>query len=210
MRNDEVLNRLQNLINYMPLQKEISQKTGIKQNTLSSKSARNSNWAEEEIQKLNKAYNIDIFKGVSQNITPDNNSVSVDFYPDVFGSCGSGSFVLSETKEKINIPVNCFLKPFSQSAKYSVITARGNSMYPAIYDKDRLIVQHWNGEQIIDNQIYVFCYRDEIFVKRLSKNVNQLVITSDNKDFDTIKLLGEDLNNVFVIGQIVGLMRDLR
>lgn len=83
-------------------------------------------------------------------------------------------------------------------------------MEPLILDKDKLIVEHWNGEQIIDNRPYIFCYKDEIFIKRLVKNINQLVIIPENKTYDTIKLSGEELNNVNIIGQVVGLMRDLR
>ena len=83
-------------------------------------------------------------------------------------------------------------------------------MQPFIYTGDKLIVEHWNGEQIIDNQVYVFCYDNEIFVKRLTKNINQLVIKSDNTFYDVIKLTGDELNKIIIVGQIVGLMRDLR
>ena len=83
-------------------------------------------------------------------------------------------------------------------------------MQPLIFDKDKLIIEHWNGEQIIDNRPYIFCYKDEIFIKRLAKNVDQLLIISENKDYDIRKLSGNQLKDVNIIGQIVGLMRDLR
>lgn len=136
--------------------------------------------------------------------------ITLDYYPDIFGSCGTGEFVLSPEKQQIQVPDNVFFKKFSKTKKYSVINAYGDSMQPFIYSGDKLIVEHWNGEQIIDNQVYVFCYENEIFVKRLTKNINQLVIKSDNTFYDTIKLIGSDLNKIIIIGQIVGLMRDLR
>ena len=74
MRNDEVLERLQNLIGYMPQQKELIIATGIKQSNISTKKFRNSNWSDEEIEKSFKSssdileYNGNrdnlIFKGV--------------------------------------------------------------------------------------------------------------------------------------------------
>ena len=67
MKNSVVFERLQNLIGYLPQQKEISEKTGINQNTLSAKKTRDSHWKDEEIEKLNAAYNIDIYKNISQN-----------------------------------------------------------------------------------------------------------------------------------------------
>ena len=211
MRNDEVLQRLQNLINYLPLQKEIAEKTGINQNTLSAKSTRNSNWKDEEIQKLNRAYNIDIYKEISHNITTDEETLPIDYYPDVFGSCGSGAFVLSDRKEVIQVPKKLFTS-FSPIKRYSVINAIGESMSPNIHDKDRLIVEHWEGGQIKDNRVYVFCYKDEIFVKRLVKNIDEIIIQSDNPDpmYRPRHIEKEDMNNVLIVGEIIGLMRDMR
>lgn len=207
MRNSEVLDRLQKLINYMPRQKEISDKTGINQNTLSAKATRDSHWKDEEIQKLNAAYNVDIYKEISQNTTED--CIFLDYYPEVFGSCGSGTFVLSEQKEIIQVPKRLF-DNFSKTKTYSVINAVGESMMPNIQDKDRLIVEHWNGEQIMDNQIYVFCYKEEIFTKRLIKNVDEIIIKSDNPDpiYRPRFIEKDDMNNIILIGRIVGLMRE--
>lgn len=85
-------------------------------------------------------------------------------------------------------------------------------MSPTIYDKDKLIVEHWEGEQIKDNQVYVFAYNNEIFVKRLVKNVDEIVITSDNPNpiYRPRFIEKDDMNNVLIIGQIIGLFRGLR
>ena len=214
MNNSEVFNRLEKLLNYLPRQKEIADKTGINQNTLSAKASRNSQWTDEDIQKLNTAFNIDIYKEKSLKITKNHNmqdeDVILDYYPDVFGSCGSGAFTLSEMREQIIVPKKAFFTAYNPVKKYSVINARGNSMEPLIFDNDKLIIEHSDGEQIIDNRPYIFCYNDEIFIKKLAKNVNQLVITSENKSYDVIKLTGDEINKVLIIGQVVGLMRDLR
>lgn len=63
---------------------------------------------------------------------------------------------------------------------------------------------------LIPYRPYIFSYKDEIFIKRLVKNINQLIIIPENKLYDTIKLQGEELKEINIIGQIVGLMRDLR
>lgn len=143
----------------------------------------------------------------NQNV---DNSVILDYFPDVFGSCGSGVFQFSTKKEQIAIPKNSLFKNFTPEKQYFVINAYGNSMEPFICDKDKLVIESWNGEQIIDNKPYLFAYKDEIFIKRLAKNVNQLIIIPDNKDYDIIKLKDKELEEVNIIGQIVGLMRELR
>ena len=156
-------------------------------------------------EKIEKHYKIDLSKPV---ISDD--SIIIDYYPDMFGSCGNGVFALSPIKEQLIVPKNAFFTRFSPVKQYSVINAYGDSMQPFICDKDRLIIEHYEGEQIIDNRPYIFCYKDEIFIKRLVKNVNQLVIIPDNKEYDTIKLIDNELENVNIIGQVVGLMRNLR
>lgn len=158
----------------------------------------------EQIKQLENYFKIDFTK-----VNKEENKITLDYYPDIFGSCGTGEFVLSPEKQQIQVPDNVFFKKFSKVKKYSVINAQGDSMQPFIYSGDKLIVEHWNGEQIIDNQVYVFCYDNEIFVKRLTKNINQLVIKSDNTFYDVIKLTGDDLSKIIIVGQIVGLMRDL-
>ena len=139
---------------------------------------------------------------------PVENIIEMDYYPTVFGSCGNGTFVFSEHKEVIEIPRAC-LQSYSGFKHYSVINARGDSMSPYIIDNDKLVVEHWNGGQIIDNCIYVFRYANELFVKRLVKNITQIVIKSDNPLYEPIKITDKD-QDFEVIGQIVGLMRDLR
>lgn len=163
---------------------------------------------EFEIKKIDEAFNISSTE--LNTISLDVDSVTIDYYPDIFGSCGNGVFELSPEKTQIIVPKNAFFEKFSPNKTYSVINAHGNSMQPLIFDRDKLIVEHWNGEQIIDNKPYIFCYKDEIFIKRLAKNVDQLMIISENKDYDTRKLEGEQLKDVNIIGLIVGLMRDLR
>ena len=159
----------------------------------------------------NENYNI-LLNHFGKTALTEEETVTLDFYPEVFGSCGNGAFILSEEKEQINVPVKCFNFPFSKVKKYSVINAVGDSMQPFIYDKDKLIVEHYSGEQIKDNRVYVFCYCNEIFIKRLSKNINEIIIKSDNPDpcYRTRIIEKEDMNNIIIIGEIVGLMRDLR
>ena len=210
MLNTVVLDRLQNLIGYIPTQNELVLKTGIKQTTLSNKAIRNSKWKIEEIQKLNVGYGIDLLKPISQNIT--NDTITLDYYPDVFGSCGTGYFVSSEHKEQIQVPVNALFKKLSQGKKYSVINAIGNSMSPYIEPQDKLIVEHLDNQPIIDNHVYVFCYDNDLYIKRLYKNIDEIIAKSDNPDpiFKVKSIPKTEWNNLQIVGEIVGLMREFK
>ena len=208
----EIQTDLQKLTNRKITYTDIGNILGTGRANISTRAKNNSQVTPKEISLLENAYNVSLsdIKHIKQYKCSDTDSVTLDYYPDIFGSCGNGIFELSQEKEQIIVPKKAFFEKFSPNKTYSVINAYGNSMQPLIFDKDKLIVEHWDGEQIIDNKPYIFCYKDEIFIKRLAKNVDQLMIISENKDYDIRKLTGNQLKDVNIIGQIVGLMRDLR
>jgi phage repressor protein C with HTH and peptisase S24 domain len=157
---------------------------------------------QKNIEQLEEHFAIKLFDNSSENC------VDIEYYSDVWASCGNGAVVFEESAEKLSVPKS-LIQNYSSSSRYSVINARGDSMQPFIQNFDKLIVEHWNGGQIIDNCIYVFRYANELFVKRLVKNITQIVIKSDNPLYEPIKITDKD-QDFEVIGQIVGLMRDLR
>jgi phage repressor protein C with HTH and peptisase S24 domain len=159
----------------------------------------NSKFSDEEIKKIESFYGIKIDKQAAIN------EVALDFYPDVFGSCGSGSMVFSEASEKISVTKE-LITNYSASNKYSVISARGSSMSPVINDDDKLVIQHDLGGQIVDDTVYLFRYNDELFIKRLVKNVDQIVCISENPRFQD-RIIEPKEDNFSIIGKVVGLFR---
>jgi phage repressor protein C with HTH and peptisase S24 domain len=203
---DELFDRLQNIINFKPSRQNIADILEVSPAAIGNRIARESELKFEELRKIEKAYSI--LGSLTQDVLVSDNCVDLDYYSDVWASCGTGAVVFEESTEKLSVP-KTMIQNFSDSKKYSVINSRGDSMTPFIQDRDKLIVEHWQGGQIIDNCIYVFRYANELFVKRLVKNVTQIVIKSDNPIYEPIKIEGKDAD-FEVIGQIVGLMRDMR
>lgn len=191
---------LQNLINYKPTQQQIADILGVKQSVIGNRVARNSNFSDEEIAKIEEHYNITLAP------TSNANTVELDYYPDVYGSCGNGCMIFEESPEKISV-TKSQIHNYSGSDKYTVINARGLSMYPLICDMDKLIIKQHNGEQIIDNDVYVFNYNGEIFIKRLVKNIDQIVCISENKDFENRPITPTE-QNFKILGKVVGLFRE--
>lgn len=202
---DDKINSLQNLTKRKITYEDIAHSLGMSGNALRNWVYRNRELKEFESQKIDDYFNV-----TTQNKTTNSDSVTLDYFPDVFGSCGNGVFQFSTKKELITIPKSSLFKSFTPGKQYFVINAYGNSMEPYILDKDKLVIESYDGEQIIDNRPYLFAYKDEIFVKRLAKNVDQLMIIPENKDYDIRKLTGKQLEDINIIGQIVGLMRDFR
>ena len=208
MLYDELIDRLQNLIKDSVTGKsvKISQQTignilGMAQTGISFRIKNDKPFSIDELIKIEQAMGLPMgcLSGVSSS------DITLDFYPDVFGSCGSGCMVFSEAKEKLAVTKD-IITNYSASNQYSIISARGSSMSPTINDDDKLVIQHNLNEQIIDDTVYLFRYNDELFIKRLVKNVDQIVCISENPRFQD-RIIEPKGDNFSIIGKVVGLFR---
>ena len=204
---DEKINSLQNLIKRKITYEELAPILGVESgNAIRNWKYRKRPLKDFEIQKIDEAFNL-----ISTEQNKISDSVTLDYYPNVFGSCGTGYFVSSEQKEQIQVPVNALFKSLSKGKKYSVINAKGNSMSPYIESGDKLIIEHLDNQPIIDNHVYVFCYDKDLYIKRLYKNIDEIIAKSDNTEpiFKVKSIPKEEWGNLQIIGEVVGLMRNL-
>ena len=185
-------------------QSVLAESLGITRQTVSNRIKNGSEVTVSEIQKIEKFFNI---KLDIPSFVKSNDTITADYYPNVFASCGMGTVTFSDEKYPIFLPKE-LLKEKSNDAVYSVIIAKGDSMVPSVYPNDKLIVQHNNFAQIEDNKIYVFCYKNEFFVKRLSKNIDEVVVKSDNHEYNTKIISSSDLDYLSIIGKVVGIIRN--
>ena len=218
----ELLDELQKLTNLKISQTDIANALGTTRSNISLRIKNKSMATLEEIKKVIAFLNLSsphnvmnaLLKSKNQLIAdnieddPDQeDTISMDYYPDVFGSCGAGAFVFSENKEILEVPRR-LITSYDGFKKYSVINAVGDSMTPYIFDKDRLVVEHWQGEQIRDNRIYIFRFGDNIFIKRLVLNLDQIIVKSDNKEYPPRHIEKKDADDFQIIGRIVGIWRE--
>lgn len=201
MRHSELLERLQNLTQTRISQQAIANSLEIGQSAIGNRAVKDSSYSVDELMKIERAMGLPIgcLSGISSS------DITLDFYPDVFGSCGNGSMVFSEASEKISVTKD-IITNYSASNQYSIISARGSSMSPTINDDDKLVIQHNLNEQIIDDTVYLFRYNDELFIKRLVKNVDQIVCISENPRFQD-RIIEPKEDNFSIIGKVVGLFR---
>ena len=184
-------------------QSMLAESLGITRQTVSNRIKNASQVTVSEIKKIENFFGIAIFNDFGND---NEDLILLDYYTDIFASCGNGNIVFSNEKIKISLSTK-LISGFSKKKIYSMINASGNSMAPTIDNGDKLIVEHWTDNQIQDNKIYVFCFNNEIFVKRLSKNLDEIIIKSDNPEYRIRTINGSTINELILIGKIVGIIK---
>lgn len=191
MYYSQALLALQNLTNKVNIsQAEIGRIIGVTRSAMNGRVQRNSSFTDEEINKINEFYNVDIRQYMDTHV--DNvNMVAIT------ASCGTGV---------INADID-YLQ-LDNKQRYIYCFANGDSMIPDIKNGDCCLIQI---QESIDrqNDIYFFTYSNEQYLKRLSKNLNQLIISSDNKKYPDIILKEQEMDAIRVIGRCVGVIRRL-
>ena len=206
MKLEELINLISQKTGNYVNQSMLAESLGITRQTVSNRIKNESQVTVAELKKIEEYFSIEV---LTDNESVFRNLINIDYYQDVFASCGTGSIVFSE--DKIKLPISTLLiEGFAKQKTYSMINATGNSMAPTIDNGDKLIVEHWTGAQIQDNKIYVFCFNNEFFVKRLSKNLDEIIIKSDNPEYRTRTINGSTSDELILVGKIVGVIKSLR
>ena len=93
--------------------------------------------------------------------------------------------------------------PYENGAEYFICHSNDDSMFPLISKGDFLIVKKSDNENNIDNHIYLFVYKNDLYVKRLDKNINQIVVFSENKEYKTQYISSEEVDKFYLLGEVV-------
>lgn len=185
MQADKLFSALQKLTNKEVTQADICKILNCSSQKMSARVSRNSTFKDSEIAAIETALGISL---TQQNV---DNALLIS---PIEASCGNGLTVDTS-----------LINNYDSGAKYSFAVAKGNSMQPTISDNDICVIQNFNGD--FADGIYLFSIDNEMFIKRLSNNINQLVCLSDNPDFDKIILKGDELDKVNIVGRVVTIIK---
>lgn len=83
--------------------------------------------------------------------------------------------------ETQGVPTRWVLREGLSRDALIAITVRGESMEPALYDGD-VIVVNTADKQLVSGAVYVVNYEGEAVVKRMQRDAGQWWLTSDNSD----------------------------
>lgn len=212
MKHSELVTLITKYTGREPKNREFAKVLELTPEAIRSRAFRDVEYSYSDVEKLKNYFGINNGELAQNEALENSEEILVDYYPDVLASCGNGAFELSNVSEKIRIPKIC-IEQYSPISKYSVINAYGESMQPTIQNKDKLIIEiQEDYDRVKDNNIYIFSYEDRIFCKRLVQNIDNVVVISDNPNksiYPTSIIERERMNDIHLIGRIVGLMRGL-
>lgn len=129
---------------------------------------------------------------------------------DVEASAGHGSIVISEEYESTVIFSNSWLKSNGlRKNDLVIIKARGDSMNPTISNNDVLVIDR-NIHDSFQDGIYVFSYENELYVKRLQRQLNGgFKVISDNPLYESQVIEAKETRNLFIVGKVVWLCKNI-
>lgn len=203
MHFDELLDSLQNLINYKPTVKNIADALGVQDKAIYARKSRNSELTFEELLKIEEYY------GVNGKLTgfliKSNDCVELD-YIHIAPSCGRGTVVLDEadvTPIKIGKEIIKDIWKVSTPDVLKLFKASGDSMENTIEDGNILLVDT-SRTDYHNGGIYVLTINNDWFVKRLRLKINgDLEIISDNPKYEPEILRPNTDIEINVIGRVI-------
>ncbi len=196
LRQAEVLQLIAEFIQesgFPPTRAEISQKLGF----------RSANAAEDHLRALERKGYIEMLPGASRGIRIVGGDPTVYTGLPVVGRVAAGNPILAIQHIQGHLQVDPAM--FKPQAHY-LLKVRGVSMRDAgIMDGDLLAVHRTNEAR--SGQIVVARIKDEVTVKRLKRQGNQVQLLPENPDFDPIQI--DTKTDLFEIeGLAVGLIRN--
>lgn len=194
MKYSELIYALKNLINYEPKQIELCRILDIKPTAMSARVQRNSDFSVDEIAKIEMYYNIKINSSdgfITLRYFPKNIKYSNDDKFNIVGEC-----------IEYKLPENIF--PYGSFKNvYSMCRVKMYDMKPLINYNDFVILESNSDMEIENGELYIFYYNKQIYLKRLCKNINQIVVLSENPDFTTQYIENNQIEKLKLIGKVV-------
>ena len=185
------------LLDKKPTQSQIADIIGITQGSLSVRLKNGTEYSEEEVKKICKAFDKDLSFDMTDCITIDHIHINP--------SCGSGTIVLAEadvTPVKIGREI---IKNIwnSKPEDLKIFKASGDSMQETITDNDLLLID-LSKTDYNNGGIFLLTINNDWYIKRLRLRLTgELDIISDNEKYPIETLKPETTKEIKVIGRVI-------
>lgn len=198
MQTKELLTALYEKVGFKPTLKDLAKIVGHpSEQTMYSRTARNSTFPDNEIKKIEDHYGISLRNS-------DNNSLEIE-YINIHPSCGHGTIVLDDAEV---IPVRIGKELIQDVWKANphdlkLFKASGDSMQPLIEDGDILLV-NTARKDFNNGGIFLLTINNDWFIKRLRLRITgDLDIISENPKYPTETLSPKNSIEITILGRVI-------
>ena len=122
---------------------------------------------------------------------------------------GGGSFELGALPVSEHPFPRQWLAKMGSPSSMVFMDVVGDSMEPGIRDGDMVLVDQSNTG-ISPQVVLAVGLEDAIYLKRVEKRSDGILLHSDNAAYSSMEVYGDELNSFRVIGKVVWLCRDCR
>lgn len=134
-------------------------------------------------------------------IDPDS-YVWIDRYDVLLSAgCGNVQWVINQ-KDPISFRARWFQAKRLNPNNCKALYVRGRSMEPKLEDWDTVLIDISQVE-VVDGDIYAVCLENEFYIKTLERIPGGLRLKSENPDFQSFEVRGEQLSNLKILGKKV-------
>lgn len=195
----EISDKIKQLMTSKKLtQKQLAEKLGIDQSTISSWVRGKTEPSFETLKKIQKVFGISFTDDATPYIELNKDWIEIKFYENIKASAGCGVDNHCDGYELLTVDRK-LLNPRVDPAKHHGIRVHGDSMEPTFKDGDVIFVEPFTGD-FANNRVYIIKRKDDVFIKRLKKSGELFEIISDNPDYESYKLEHEKIQ---IIGRVV-------
>lgn len=196
MRIKEIYKILKEKTNNKVTQNDIAQAIGTSRANVSKLISKNSFINDEKIKLIEEFFSI--------KLTVQCEFKEIYYFPDELAKIQNNKIVFSDKKIKFYLP-KTFLN-FTEKSNYIMFNANDKSMYPTIMEGDSIIIDTTCND-IESNKVYAFIYDETIYIRRLLKNITEIIIEADNRAYSKQKIAKEDINKIYLIGRVVNVIK---
>lgn len=175
---------------------DVAKALNVSRSNINYKRDKNVNLNDEEIEKLEKFFNINLSESACQTAKLveeleekrqfDVNLAKIEYFPDVYLSAGYGCEVLDEYSETVVIDSRFLMSERGMPVNpknCKMVCVSGNSMFPEYHHGDRVIIDE-SDLNLTDGQIYAFRYDGQCYVKEINRAGNKIKCISVNKEYE--------------------------
>ena len=115
-------------------------------------------------------------------------------------AAGGPRLIPEEAEDRVALPAD-----WAKGEEIFLLRVQGESMGPTILSGDQVIVRR--QERLPEGAVGVFRLDNEVTLKRWHREGDRVLLKGDNPEFESLIIEPKDLDDLGVIGQVIGIYR---